>query len=149
MVLENHDYNERDIENFFAEVIDEMNFTTDEEALNKFDILDNNIKQIVKDNIVDQIIFEGIAIPKKYNMLKISEVFDLSGLVTDDEKAKLRNRILGAFELNHNGARYRDKPIIYIKDLYGKSIRNIMSLRNMGITSYNFFIQVLKQIAEQ
>ena len=112
--------------------------------INKFDNLVERVKEdkaleIVNDFLNDsqrQIIFEGIEIPKKYNMAKINDLFaeyDLLG----GEYGYIGKKICRALNF---------AEIIYIKDLKFKNKKELMQISSFGQKSYDFFIFALKNL---
>jgi len=76
-----------------------------------------------------EIVFEGIKIPKAYKMYIIKDI-----LGNNDIKVKKICTALDRWYID----------IKYIKDLEGKTKKDIMSVKGIGENFYNVFIQGLK-----
>ena len=87
-------------------------------------------------NSTKQVIFEGIYIPVEYNMAKIRDIFESNDFIGKEYGYSV-NRVFNAL--------YR-KNILLVKDLYGKTKKDIIRMGGIGEGSYNFFAQGLKKI---
>jgi len=134
MTLKRLGYSDKNIKDFLIEIEELMKIKTDEDAI---EIMET-IKSIntVPDNDTNQVIFEGINIPVEYNNEKISDLFEQYGFMGKEYKYKGK-KVSRA--LSKGG-------IIYIKDLYKKTKKDIMYIHVIGEASYNFFIYALQQI---
>ena len=120
-------YSEKNIKFFLAELENQIkldNFQKDESNPNKSS---ENIKQVI---------FEGIEIPTEYNISKIRDLFERHGLMKKEHN-RMTQRICNALERKH---------IVYVKDLYGKTKKDITNIKSIGEISFDFFIRNLNKI---
>ena len=128
LALQNLGHSEKSIKDFLIElesVSEYVNEDTAFEIINNF--LDGNTKKII---------FEGIEIPKEYNLVMISELFEKHKF-TDKKIKSVCTRVCNSFKNN---------SIICFKDLYCKNRNKLINMRNVGTHSYNIFVQTLKEI---
>ena len=129
--LKSFKYSEREIKVFLTEMERQMRCKTDEDAL--------NVSKNFFDDSTKQIIIDGVEIPTKYNMCKIRDLFEEYGFIK-------KERPYTGDKICNNLAKYGNN-IIYIKDLYEKTKKDIRAINGMGKKSYEFFIQVLSDIS--
>lgn len=134
MALQRLGYSKNNIIEFLTEINELIKIKTDEDAIEIIESI-NDLNKFIIDNTA-QVYFEGIMIPAKYNMVKISDLFEKYNFM-GKEYNYIGKKICRA--LNKNG-------IIYIKDLYDKTKKDIMYIHVIGEISYKFFINALKQI---
>ena len=115
-------YSEKDIREFLLELENQIK-------------INNNPDKLSEDDM-RQIIFEEIEIPVKYNLIKIRELFEQHEFMKAENRY-IAQRICNAFER---------KRIVYIKDLYGKTKKDITDIKSIGEVSYEFFIHALTKI---
>lgn len=100
LALQNLGYSESHIQDFLTEFENVSKYAQENEALETMvDFSDGNTRQVV---------FEGIEIPKEYNMVRISDLFEEHGLMGGD-RSYMGKRVCSAL---------RQSQIIYVKDLY-------------------------------
>ena len=128
-------YTEKDINDFIKEINYQMQFRSEQTAIRTatFTIFENT----------QQVMFDGITIPVKYNPLKFKELFEQCGFTDKKSKSHIV-RVLNVF----SNVQHPNK-IIYVRDLYGKTVDDIREMRNMGKSTYQFFIQTLKSFLSE
>jgi len=128
-------YSEKIIREFLIEIDLLKRTKTDEDAIEAIDAINNTINKTSHDTNI-QVIFERIIIPAKYNMIKISDLFEKHDFM-GKQYNYIGNKICGALSKS---------DIMYIKDLHGKTKNDIMYIHAIGKVSYDFFIQALMEI---
>jgi len=131
IALQKLGHSEKNIRDFLTELYELIKIKTDDDAVKAIDTIEK-----ISDNNTIQVIFEDIIIPVKYNMVSINDLFEKYNFM-GKEYHYIGKRACNAL---------RKEGIIYIKDLYGKSKKDIMYLHSIGEISYNFFVNALYNI---
>ena len=136
IALQELGYSEKDMKEFLDAIGGAMAHTNEVEAADM-------LKSFLEGSIATrQVIFEGIIVPKEYNLVKIRAVFEQHNLMGSEYDYK-GGRLFNALQRGSYTA------IIYFKDLYKKTRRDIMRVKGVGDTLCDFFVSSLGKIFPQ